>query len=289
MFVVMGATGQVGGAVIEALKQRRQPVRAVARDPVRAARLGVDTVRGDASDAATLAAALKEAQAAFVMLVPPPQAADVLAESRAMAATIAAAVRAARVPHLVALSSVGAQLASGTGIVQALHGFETALAGAAPSLVFLRPGYFMENWAALLPAAREGGVLPSAHDPLDAKGDIVSALDVGRTAAALLSEPQPGTRIVDLAGPAEYSAVDAAAILSKLLGKPVSAVPMSREEQIAGLLAAGLGADYAARLADLDEAANAGRMAFPPGGDLRRGTVTLEEALKRLVRGATVR
>lgn len=288
MFVVMGATGQVGGAVIEALKQRGVKVRAIARDPARAAGLGVETVRGDASDAASLAAALKGAEAAFVMLVPPPQAADVLAESRAIARAVAEAVRTARVPHLVALSSVGAQLANGNGVVQALHGFETALAGVAPSIVFLRPGYFMENWANVLPAAQGAGVLPSAHDPLDAKGDIVSALDVGRTAAELLFEKKPGTRIVDLAGPTQYSAVDAAAILSKLLGRPVSAVPMSREESVAGLVAAGLGADYAEKLADLDEAANAGRMGFPTGGgEVRRGAVTLEEALKRLVGGTS--
>lgn len=284
MLVVMGATGQVGGGVIEALKRRNAMVRAIARDPARAAHLGVETVRADASDAASLAGAFAGAEAAFVMLVPPPQAADVLGESRTLARLIAEGVRAAKVPHLVALSSVGAQFASGNGIVQALHEFETALAGAASSIAFLRPGYFMENWAALLPAA-QAGVLPSAHSPLDAKGEMVSALDVGRTAAELLLEPKPGTRIVNLRGPAEYSAVDAAAIVSKLLGKPVSAVPMSREEQIAGLLASGLGADYAEKLADLDEAANAGRMAFPSGGDLRRGAVTLEEALKRLMGG----
>ncbi|MDP1961284.1 MAG: hypothetical protein Q8K93_03690, partial [Reyranella sp.] len=169
----------------------------------------------------------------------------------------------------------------------ALHDFEVALAGVAPSIVFLRPGYFMENWAAMLPAAQGDGVLPSAQNPLDAKGEIVSARDVGRTAAELLFEKRPGARIVDLTGPAEYSPVDAAAILSKLLGKPVSAVPMSREEAIAGLVAAGLGADYAAKLADLDDAANEGRMGFPTGGgEVRRGTVTLEQALQRLVGGA---
>ncbi|MDP3161425.1 MAG: NAD(P)H-binding protein [Reyranella sp.] len=287
MFVIMGATGQVGSAVLQELKQRKAPVRAVARDPARAGGLGVEVVRGEASDAASLAAAFKGAEAAFVMLVPPPQAADVLAESRAIAQAIAAAVRASGVPHLVALSSVGAQLASGNGIVAALHDFEVALAGVAPSIVFLRPGYFMENWAAMLPAAQGDGVLPSAQNPLDAKGEIVSARDVGRTAAELLFEKRPGARIVDLTGPAEYSPVDAAAILSKLLGKPVSAVPMSREEAIAGLVAAGLGADYAAKLADLDDAANEGRMGFPTGGgEVRRGTVTLEQALQRLVGGA---
>lgn len=288
MFVIMGATGQVGSAVLQELKQRKAVVKAIARDPARAGGLGVEVVRGEASDAASLAAAFRGAEAAFVMLVPPPQAADVLAESRAIAQAIAEAVRASGVPHLVALSSVGAQLASGNGIVAALHDFEAALAGAAPSMVFLRPGYFMENWAAMLPAAQGAGVLPSAQRPLDARGEIVSARDVGRTAAELLFEKRPGVRIVDLAGPAEYSPVDAAAILSKLLGKPVSAVPMSREEAIAGLVAAGLGADYAAKLADVDDAANEGRMGFPTGGsEVRRGTVTLEQALQRLMGGAS--
>lgn len=294
MFVVMGATGQAGGAVLETLKRRGAKVRAVARDPSRAAHLGVDVVRGDASDAASLAAAFKGAEAAFVMLVPPPEAADVLAESRAIAQAIAEAVRTAKVPHLVALSSVGAQLASGNGIVQALHDFEAALAGSAPSIVFVRSSYFMENWGPVLPAA-QAGVLPSAQRPLERRAEIVSTLDVGRTAAELLLEPRPtqdgGARIVNLAGPAEYSPVDAAAILSRLLGKTVSAIPMSREETIAGLLAAGFGADCAAKVADLDDAANEGRIGFPTSGptsgEIRRGTVTLEQALQRLVGGAS--
>ena len=129
MFVIMGATGQVGGAVLEALKQRGTALRAVARDPARAQGLGVETVRGDASDTESLAAAFTGAEAAFVMLVSPQQALDVVAQSRVMAQSIAAAVRAAGVPHVVALSSVGAHLNEGNGIVQVLHDFEAALAG----------------------------------------------------------------------------------------------------------------------------------------------------------------
>ncbi len=285
MFVIMGATGKVGGAALEVLKQHGVALRAVARDPARAQRLGVAIVRGDASETESLVAAFSGAQAAFVMLVPPYQARDVLAESRAMARSIAAAVRSARVPHVVALSSVGAHLSEGSGIVRALHDFETALAGAAPSLVFLRPGEFLENWAAMLPAAREAGVLPSGKLALDQRHEAVSALDVGRVAADLLLDPQPGTRIVDLAGPAPCSARDAAVVLSRLLGKPVTAVPSSRDQSVAALMAAGLGTDYAEKLADLDEAINAGRLDFPAGGEMRRGTVTLDAVLQRLVGG----
>lgn len=286
MFVIMGATGQVGGAALEALKQRGAKVRAVSRDPARAGGLGVETVRGDASDTASLVSAFKGAEAIFVLLVPPVSAEDVLAESRATAKSIAAAVREAKVPHLVALSSVGAHLGEGNGIVRALHDFETALADAAPSIVFVRPGDFLENWAAVLAAVQEAGVLPSGKLPLESRSDAVSALDVGRVAAELLFDPKPGTRIVNVLGPEQYSPLDAAEILSRRLGKPVTAVPSSREETVAGLTAAGLGADYAGKLADLDEAFNAGRLAFPANsGELRRGTITLDAVLQRLLGG----
>jgi uncharacterized protein YbjT (DUF2867 family) len=283
MFVIMGVTGQVGGAALETLKLGGIALRAVARDPSRAQRLGVETVRADAMETEALAAAFAGADAAFVMLVPPYQARDVLAESRAMARSIAAAVRTARVPHVVALSSVGAHLSEGNGIVRALHDFEAALAGAAPSLVFLRPGEFLENWAGVLPVARDAGVLPSGKLDLDERHEAVSALDVGRVAADLLLDPRAGTRIVDLAGPAPCSARDAAAILTRLLGKPVTAVPSSREQSVAALVAAGLGVDYAEKLADLDEAINAGRLDLLPGGEIRRGSVTLEAVLRRLL------
>lgn len=284
MFVIMGGTGQVGGAVLEALKKRGATVRAVSRDPARAQGLGVEVVRGDALDTAGLAAAFRGAEAVFVVQVPPTQAKDVLAEADAASRSIAAAVRSARVPHVVALSSIGAHLPEGSGIVRALHDFEVALAGAAPSIVFVRPGEFMENWAAMLPAAQEAAVLPSAKVPLEGRSESVSALDVGRTAAELLFDPRPGTRIVNVVGPAEYSALDAAEILSRLLAKTVTAVPSSREETVAGLVAAGLGVDYAEKLADLDEAFNAGRLGFPAdSGEMRRGSVTLEAVLRRLV------
>jgi uncharacterized protein YbjT (DUF2867 family) len=285
MFVIMGVTGQVGGAALESLKHRGVALRAVSRDPARAEGLGVETVRADALDTASLAAAFEGAEAAFVMLVPPKQAEDVRAGSLAAARSIAAALRTARVPHVVALSSVGAHLSKGNGIVSVLHDFEAALAGVAPSLVFLRPGEFLENWAAMVPVARDAGVLPTGKLPLDKRNEAVSALDVGRVAADLMFERRPGTRIVDVMGPAHYSALDAAEILSRLLGRPVTAVPSSREDWVAGLVAAGLGADYAKKLADLDEAINAGRLDFQPGGEMRRGTVTLDAVLQRLVAG----
>lgn len=139
----------------------------------------------------------------------------------------------------------------------------------------------------MLTVAAEAGVLPSAKVPLDARHPAVSALDVGRIAAELLFDPRPGTRVGNLAGPADHSSLEAAEILSKLLGKTVMAVPSPRDEVVAGLVAAGLGADYAEKLADLGDAINAGRMGFQPGsGEVRRGSITLEAVLRRFLGGA---
>lgn len=287
MFVVMGATGQAGGAVVAALADRGKPVRILTRDPARAAGVagGADEiVRIDATDPGSFGSAFLGVEAAFVLLAPSPQAGDVLAESHRAGRAISVALHAARVSHVVALSSAGAHLAEGNGIVRCLHDFERTLCGAAPSLVYLRAGDFMENWAAQLPTAREASVLPSARLPLEASGETVSAIDVGRTAADLLFEVAPGTRIVNLAGPAAYSAIDAADILSRLFGKTITAVPSRREETIAGLKAAGAAEDYAAKLADLYDAINEGRIDFPSGsGEMRRGKIALDEALRRLV------
>jgi uncharacterized protein YbjT (DUF2867 family) len=287
MIVVMGATGQTGGATLKALQGRGLALRAISRDPARAAGIlgrNVEVVRGDPSDGASLAAAFKGAEAAYVMAPPRMDAADVLAEGRATAHAIAGAVAAARVPHVVALSSSGAHLAEGSGIVRSLHDLETALQDATPSLVLLRAADFMENWAPMLPVAREMGVLPSARMPLDAKGESVSALDVGRTAAALLLEPKPGTRIVNIVAAHDSSPVDAAAILSRLLARPVAAVPADPAEGEAALRAQGASADFARLIGELYAAVNAGTMGFEAGvGETRRGKVTLEQVLERLL------
>jgi NAD(P)H dehydrogenase (quinone) len=284
MYAIMGATGQSGGAVVDALLRRGQRVRAVTRNPAKAAALearGVEIARADAADPQSLAQAFAGVRGAYVLNVPDPGSSSVRADARRVSAAIAEAVRRAQVPHVVALSSTGAHLAEGTGVIRALYDFEAALRGAAASTTFLRPTYFMENWGALIDVARQQGVLPSLRQPIDGKHEIVSAIDVGRTAAECLAEPRDG--IVNLIGPQEYSSQDAAAALATLLGRNVDAVPVPQEAAVPTLMAAGLSADYASEMAGMYQGINTGRVVFEPVGAMRRGAVTLIEALRPLV------
>lgn len=286
MLAIMGATGQTGGAALAAALAAGHAVRAIIREPSRATALadkGAVVAKADLDDIAALTAAFAGAEAAYVLNPVPHAAEDVFAAAAKNGVAIAEAIRRAGVPHVVALSSSGAHRTEGTGIVRALHDFEQALRGVAPSLTFIRATEFMENWGSVLTVAAEHGILPSMRQPLDAAGDTVSAVDVGRQAAAELARPHAGERIVNLKGPAEYSPEDAAQALGELLGKPVMAVPTPREEWEPGLVAAGLSASHARELAGLYDAMNTGRVSFEDIGEMRRGSVTLKEALARLL------
>ena len=243
----------------------------------------MEVAAADPADSSGLRAAFVGAQAVYVMLPNFPQAEDALAGSRMAAQAIADAVREARVPRVVALSSGGAHLDEGTGMIRTLYDFEKALRGSAASITFLRAADFMENWAPALPVARGEGVLPSGRMPLDRPAETVSTEDVGRTAATLMLDGVTGERIVNLFGPQDYSPLDAAAVLSRLLDRQVTAVPSSRDDTVAALLAMGSSSDYAEKVAQITDGLNAGRIFFEPVGETRRGDVTLERALERLL------
>jgi dihydroflavonol-4-reductase len=74
--LVTGATGKVGNAITSALLDRGEQVRALVRDPKRAASLlpaGVEPLRGDATDAASLTAAVEGCELVFNAMGMPEQ------------------------------------------------------------------------------------------------------------------------------------------------------------------------------------------------------------------------
>ena len=74
--LVTGATGKVGNAIASALLDRGEQVRALVRDPKRAASVlpaGVEPIRGDATDAESLAAAVDGCELVFNAMGMPEQ------------------------------------------------------------------------------------------------------------------------------------------------------------------------------------------------------------------------
>ncbi|MBV9078342.1 MAG: NmrA family NAD(P)-binding protein [Methylobacteriaceae bacterium] len=281
MFVIAGITGQTGAAAAEALLARGQRVRAPVRDLGRAApwaARGVELVQSDVADAERLAAVLDGAEGAY-MLAPPDLAhPDPVGSYAATARAVAAASRKAGLARLVFLSSEGAHLPSGTGPIRGLHEAEAILAGAVPTLTFLRATFFQENWRPVFGLAAEQGILPTMLDPLDRPRTMVATRDIGRVAAELLLETAPPA-IVELSGPEPYSANDVAQAVGRALGRQVAAVQPPREAWVATLQAAGLGEAYATLIAEMYDGINAGHVRFSGQAEARSGTTGLSDTL----------
>jgi uncharacterized protein YbjT (DUF2867 family) len=190
----------------------------------------------------------------------------------------------ARVPHVAFLSSIGAQLARGTGPVVILHEGEQRLAGLRGTRAsFIRAAYFMENIGSLVSLARSQGILPCLFDP-NHRIAMIATADIGRTAAQALLEPPGHNEVIELEALQESSYVDAARILAKLLGRPVEAVRVPHEGVVPTLVQSGFSEPMAGLFQEMAHALDAGTMSFG-SGDARhvRGPTTLEGVLAKLV------
>ena len=116
-------------------------------------------------------------------------------EARAMIAALRSALLAARPGKVVCLSTVGAQVKRQNLLTQ-LSILEQELGDLPIPVTFLRPAWFMENFAWDIKAARQG-LVPSFLQPLDKAIPMVARAGGGRAAATNLS----ARRVVELEGP----------------------------------------------------------------------------------------
>jgi uncharacterized protein YbjT (DUF2867 family) len=285
MFVIAGVSGNTGKVVASTLLAEKQPVRVIVR---KASEAGAWKARGaevailDLDDVAQLTEALRGAQGAYLLLPPQMQSTDARTENARRAAGYVKAIHASGIPHVVFLSSIGAQLTSGTGPITSLHDAEVALKDSRATVTVVRAAYFMENWGGSLYGLAQGQ-LPSFLT-IDRVIPMVATDDIGRNLARALLEGAKASSVIELSGPRDYSPVDVAAALARVTGKPVQAVQGPEEAMVPALTGAGFNAHWAGLYQELTHASNAGTLVFE-GGSARatRGTTEIEVVLKRLV------
>ena len=288
MYVIAGVTGHTGRAAAEALLGLGEKVRVIVRDAKQGEpwlAKGAEVAVAKLEDAGALAQALSGAKGVYLLVPPRYDAEDQLATNRPLIAALGEAVKKSGVPHVVFLSSVGADLETGTGPIRNLYHAEQVLGAAAKNVTFLRPGYFFENFAPVLPAT-QGGALPTFLIA-DKRIPMVASADVGRVAAELLLEPANGRRIVYLASARPYSPNDVAADLARVLGRPVTAQFAPREAMVPAFTGMGFPPRVAELFAEMVTAFNEGRVKpFVPGAFRRFGQLGAGDVLKPLLEGA---
>lgn len=288
MFVVTGASGHTGSVVARTLLAEGQRVRVILRDEAKAGpwrQLGAEVVLADLRDVTALAMAMVGAQGAYLLVPPPvPASSGVMEACWNVVDAMRRAVDESGLPHFVLLSSVGAQHIQGTGLVKTLNLAERELGSLGRPMTILRSAYFMENWGEGLSPVVASGEVPSFIGPSDRPVHMVATRDVGELASRLLREPTFGRRVVELAGPVDYSPDEVASTLARLLVRPVHVAEHSPTALVPMLMGMGFSAEVANLMAELVEAINRSRLTFEHPDRVVRGRTTLDEVVGGMLR-----
>ena len=285
MLTIAGVMGRVGRGVAEALLARGTPVRVVLRS-TRGQDIwrnrGADVAIADLQDEVALTRALQGSDGVFALLPEDLSAADFHGHRRRMAESLAASVRAARVPHVVFLSSVAAAVPAGPA--RDLRHAEELLSKTGCRLTVLRAAFFQDNLATAVSVARQYGMFASFFASDATAIPMVATRDVALLAAACLAHPSERSEIVDVLGPA-YSSAQVAEHLRRALGVPLDLVMIPPLGQADFLRRLGVPPQFAAALVELYAALGS----LPPAEPDRRtvaATTSLPQTLSQLTRPA---
>jgi uncharacterized protein YbjT (DUF2867 family) len=219
---VVGATGQQGGAVIDALLEQRIPIRAVTRNPYgdKARRLverGVAVVCANLEDADSVRVAFDGAAAAFAMTTH--DGPEGPKQEVAHGQVIAAAAADTGLPFLVYSSVGGVDRGSGVPHFESKHEVEQVLRQAM-SVTFVRPTFFMETLRLMI-RHDDGRVTIAMPLAGDVAVQMISVRDIGRVAAALLVMGDPAVAPVEIAGD-EVTGEQIAERIAHAIGSPTT-------------------------------------------------------------------
>jgi uncharacterized protein YbjT (DUF2867 family) len=246
--LVTGATGNTGSGVAGALVSGGHAVRALVRDPAKAASLGeggADLVVADLDDPSTLDATLFDGVTrVYFCTWNGPTALQHWQNFREALASSGAE------PHIVRLSGFGAAEAR---IIADLHKADQDLKASGLPWTILQPTFFMQNVMMAAGTVKEQGAI--YWDWAEGRAGMIDVRDVVDSAVgALTSEggDLEGQSLV-LTGPRSIGFAEVAKILSGVLGKDVNYVPVPHEAASEAMLGMGMPEWIVAGYAELSE------------------------------------
>jgi uncharacterized protein YbjT (DUF2867 family) len=223
MIAITGATGQTGSKITNLLLDKKQKIRVIGRSEEKLLPLkkrGAEIAVGNQEDAAFLTKAYTGCDAVYLLIPPKMDTPDLRAHYNKFGDAAVEAIKKSGVKIVIFLSSLGAELESGSGPVIGLHDVEAKLRKLKDTgIVFLRPGYFMEN------TLTNASLIKNQHingntTPPNAKVAMIATKDIAKKAAELLTTQScKGHMIVDIFGD-KLSYKDATKEIGNAIGIP---------------------------------------------------------------------
>jgi uncharacterized protein YbjT (DUF2867 family) len=228
--LVTGGTGHQGAAALRNLRKRGFPVRALTRDPdqPKARALtgpGVEIVRGDMEDPASLAGALDGMYGVFS--VQNPRQAGIEGEIR-QGINVVEAARRSDVKHLVYSSVASADQRTGIPHFDSKFQIEEQISRTGVHFTILRPVFFMENWLGMRQMI-ESGALSLPLKPTTRLQMIAVDNIGGFVAMAFERSGKWQDRTFELAGD-ELSMAELAQVFTRASGREVQYVQVPWDE-----------------------------------------------------------
>jgi len=222
IYLITGATGNVGSLIVERLIDQGERPRVFVRDAGKArARYGdrVDLFVGDLADPKKLTPALTGADALFLVNAGH----DLAARDEAAAK----AAKAAGVKHLVKLSSIDAREQNvGTGVWHAQG--ESAIRASGTPFTFVQPSGFMANALFWAKSIKAEGVVRAATG--DGRIPFIHSDDIAAAATEVLTTRDYLGESLGITGPQALSYAEMTASIGAAIGKPLTFQAISDEE-----------------------------------------------------------
>jgi uncharacterized protein YbjT (DUF2867 family) len=229
--ILITTPGKVGAEAARLLATQDEPVRVLARKPEKVATLsqaGVEVVEGDLEAPATIDAAMRDVSSVIlVSLAIPTQELNI----------VDSAVR-ADVDHVVKITSK-ASADSPIARRRAQTEIEQGLIASGLGYTLLRNNVYMQNFLMLAPAIAKTSSFGANTG--NGRAGLIDSRDIAAVAAEIATNPTPHKdKTYCPTGPESLSYADAAATLSKVLGRAIGFHPLTDEQQKQAMVNVGL-------------------------------------------------
>jgi len=272
--VITGSLGNISKPLATALMQKGHAVTIISSDPKKRAAietLGATAAIGSLHNADFLVAAFTGADVVYTMVPPNFAVADPIAYYQLIGNNYANAIKQSGIKQVVHLSSWGAHLDKGTGMIVGSHQVEKILDELTDvAITYLRPCSFYNNLYHYIPMIKAAGFMGTNYGG-DDKVVLVSTRDIADAAVEELEVQNTGKKIRYIASD-EHTCNEIASILGAAIGKPdLKWLTFTDEQTQAAMEQNGVPAHIAAKLVELNASIRSG--AIRGDYDLHQPTV----------------
>jgi len=223
MFVITGATGNTGKVIAEKLLSAGKQITVVGREAAKLqdfVQKGAKAAIGSLEDTKFLAGTFKGAEAVYALIPPKFDADNFRGYQNKVADAFVSAIKESGVKNVVTLSSIGAHMPEGAGVVQGLHDFEQKLKSLeGVNVLNLRAGFFLQNFLGMIPVIKNFGVLGGFPIDGNIKIPMVHTNDVADAAVKHLLNPAfRGQSHIYVTGERDLTLTESAPVLGKAIG-----------------------------------------------------------------------